>query len=324
MANTTNKTNKDPSLLLECYGSKAFVKVYQALNIDRIKFSFAKKGEEQNSIDIYMSAEEFQADLITKIDRKELEKKRIQEINRATTAGDKYCKDIWESRVGKSNKNTIRKFTIQPGQNTEYVFRATESAENGQNPKNILVGFSEKELTLLSFRWSFLYEDYKTVLRERYSMKNMQSTYHQKENALDQDIPYDDAESEQQTATSVPSTDSAPPKDKSDQNQGRRPFSVGSDDTLPNEDTSKGEEPKRDVKRFKLKVKSPIVLLKSRNYAFEGFTQDNIKYAVIIGPQFAGENNWEQFYNICSTAGNMVCFSGIITQTGRIMATAID
>lgn len=322
MANTTNKTNKDPSLLLECYGAKAFVKVYQALNIDRIKFSFAKKGDEQNSIDIYMSAEEFQADLIAKINEKELEKKRVQEINRATAAKDKYCKEIWESRVGKSNKNTIRRFVIQPGQNTEYVFRATESPENGQNPKNILVGFSEKDLTILSFRWSFLYEDYKTILRQRYSMKNMQSTYHQKENTVDQDIPYDDSEIEQRPA---PYSNSALPKDKTEQSQGRRPFSVGSDDTLSNEDISKGEAPKREIKRFKLKVKSPIVSLSREKYAFEGFTEDNKKYAVIIDSQFTEKNNgWERFHNTCSAAGNIVCFSGFIFKDNRIIATAIS
>ena len=44
--------NKD--LLLELYGSNSFVKVYQALEIDKIKFSFAKKGEEKNGIDVYM------------------------------------------------------------------------------------------------------------------------------------------------------------------------------------------------------------------------------------------------------------------------------
>lgn len=318
-ANNSNKTEKDPSLLLACYGAKSFVKVYQALEIDKIKFSFVLKGNEGNPIDIYMNAEDFEADLMAEIRGKQLERKRLTELERARSANEKYCKDIWESRVGKSTKNTIRKFTIQPGMNTEYVFRASESAENGKsNAKNITVGISGKDLALLVFRWGFLFEDYKNVLRKRYSMAEMRSNYHPKEDPSD--IPDDYVEEQ-------------PPMDPAEipehnamntQKTRRKPFSAGSDDmpTCTN-DSEKAISQSNNVCSYRMKVKTPIVLLSSGNYAFEGYTQDNRKYAVVINPISFSPDSLNAFCNICAKVGTMINFRGICKEN-RILATGIN
>ncbi len=334
---TITESEKDPALLLSCYGTKAFVKIYQALEIDRIKFSFVTKGREKDSIDIYMSAEEFQADLIAQIVNKELERKRVLEITRVRETGDKKYRSIWESRAGKSSKNTIRKFSIQPGQNMEYVFFATESSESGkENSKYILVGCAAKDLTLLAFRWSFLYEDYKKVLQTRYSMEKMKSTYnHSREAAVDSDMPYNDFTQNQQPSPASATKASGSKDGTWKQTQGdpakSKHFSVGSKDIRS--DASQGnsgngqgkntgdvQKTGCEVKSFKLKIKTPITSMKSGKYALEGYTENNQRHIVVFNP--AKFSNWEKFYQICLNPGNMICFKGIATED-RIIATEI-
>lgn len=329
MANIADKSKKDPSLLLECHGAKMFMKIYQALEIDRIKFSFVKKGDERNPIDIYMNAEEFQSDLIAKINSGQLERRRLEEARRPNAAGDKHCQDIWASRVGKSPKNTIRKFSIQPGQRTEYVFYATETAENEKsNAKSIVVGCSGKDLILLAFRWSFLYEDYKAILCERYSMKNMKSSYHAKESEAGQEVSYDESlENVQQAAP--PASTSRQTDTMQAGERGPRSFSIGSNDfqdthqDIKSQDSADTYIPQGKVEQFKLKVATSIVQMRSGKYALEGYTQDNIKYAVVFDPSiFSGLNSWENFYKSCTNIGNIIRFKGIVAKD-RIMATEI-
>lgn len=180
---TNNSTGSD--MLLEVYGGKAFFKIYQCLTIGKIKFSFAKKDNPKDGIDCYVDAEDFIADfmlLITAprgtladgnlLERLFAERRRMQEQN------SEQGNDIWTSRPGKGKEDTLRVMSIQPGSKTQFVFKAYESsAEKGQKGKQILVGFDFRELRLLAMRWNFLYDDYKKILQNKYSMNNMVSEF---------------------------------------------------------------------------------------------------------------------------------------------------
>lgn len=326
--NNKSNSSSDPSLLQAFYGSKSFLKIYQVLEIDKIKFSFVKKGDEKNSIDIYISVEEFHADLIAKYKSGLLEKRRRYEIERKRNDNDQYYKDIWASRAGKSSQGSIHSFTIQPGEKTTYLFKANEYGEKGQS-RYITVGVADKDLIILDFRWSFLFEDYKKVLAERYSLKNMKSLFSvSREESMDYD-EYVETENIPQGQANQP--ESSLQKGSNGQNN-QNPFSMEKNDisSTPaaqnnNNQQPKGsnrsEIPKGEVKYFKLKVFTPIIQLeKSKNYALEGYTADNIKFSVIFPRNLLNEN--DPFYDICCNAGKMITFRGI-AQNNRIYATSI-
>lgn len=326
----SNSNSNNPSLLQAFYGSKSFLKIYQALEIDKIRFSFANIGDERNSIDIYISVEEFHADLISKYKRGVLENRRQNEIERARKNNDQYCKDIWVSRGGKTKKGNFRCFTIQPGKNTTYVFRASESGGKGQStPKNVIVGVSDKDLITLDFRWGFLYEDYKKVLAERYSLKNMKSSF---STSREESIDYEESNEPENVSQQPAGRPVSSPQRYNGENKPKP--SPGGNNAISSRTTpvaqggnssqqiggNQTETPKGEVKSFKLKVSTPIIRLRSSNYALEGYTEDNMKFSVIFPRNLLDEN--DPFYNVCSNAGKMIVFRGI-AQNNRIYATSL-
>lgn len=182
MAN--NNTNKDPDVLVAIFGGKTFVKVYQALDIGKIKFSFANKSNPKDGIDCYMDCNIFNCDLIDKITSKDYnnittleklalaEKKAYAERKASANGQTIYHKPIWESPAGVNDGNVVRKFEIQPADNTDYMFRATEGK------KCITVGCEARYLSLLAENWSFLKPDYDEYMRAKYNKKAMANTYH--------------------------------------------------------------------------------------------------------------------------------------------------
>lgn len=327
--NNKSNSSSDPSLLKDFYGSKSFLKIYQCLDINKIRFSFVIKGDEKNPIDVYISVEEFHADLMTKYRSGLLEKRRRYEIERKRNDNDQYYKDIWASRAGKSSQGFTHSFTIQPGEKTTYLFKANEYGGNGQSrSRYITVGVADKDLIILDFRWSFLFDDYKKVLAERYSLKNMKSLFSvSREEYMDYD--------ESGETENIPQGQASQPKSSSQRGSNgqnnQKPFSMGENDisSTPaaqnNNQQPKGsnqsEIPKGEVKYFKLKVSTPIIQLeKSKNYALEGYTADNIKFSVIFPRNLLNEK--DPFYDICCNAGKMITFRGI-AQNNRIYATSI-
>lgn len=182
--NTNNDTNKDNDVLVAIYGNNTFLKVYQAIEIGKIKFSFVNKDNPNDSIDCYLDCDIFNCDLIDKITSKDcngltpLEKLAIAEKQfyaekKANARGQSvYHSPIWVSPSGVNNGNIVRKFEIQPADKTDYVFRATEGK------KNILVGCEARFLTLLAERWKYLKVDYDVYMRQKYNKEAMKNPYH--------------------------------------------------------------------------------------------------------------------------------------------------
>lgn len=298
--NQSQTTSSSPDCLLEVYGATTFVKVYQCLNIDKIKFSFADKDKPKEGIDCYVDAEDFVADLIPLITAHKgtlsdgnLVERVVAEKRRMENEKLQYGNNVWESRPGKGQNNTLKKFGIQPGNKTQMVFNATESPEEkGSKGKRIIVGFDFKELKLLALRWSFLYEDYKRVLAERYNMASMTSEFTKKKNQ------------QQSSGNTAGSTGNKG-------NTRAMPHSVSSSSDIPVSESEKTStaaksestqtENVQPIMTLKCKVLKSFVDLNSGNKAMQIITEDSCKLSVICQKELiasAGQS-WTTFTQKC-------------------------
>lgn len=289
--------NTGADMLLEVYGGKAFFKVYQCLEIGKVKFSFAKKDSPQNGIDCYVDAEDFVADfmlLITAprgtlsdgnlLERLYSERKRMQEQH------SEQGNDIWTSRPGKGKDNTLRVMSIQPGSRTQFVFKAYESSPvKGQVGKQILVGFDFRELRLLAMRWEFLYNDYKKVLQNKYSMNNMVSEFTKRR--AQQNIA-----AAQHTTAAV-----------------QQP-SVASDNASTVTSAGIQQNQSLELKTLKVKVLRPFTVYgKEGNQAMQVVTEDACTLAVICTNQLirASGEAWSSFSARCQK-GTIISLHGAL------------
>ena len=157
---TNNHQIEDNDLLLAIYGNDNFLKVYQALEIGKIRFSFVPKEDPKDSIDCFVNADDFASDLIDLINSRDLIRMANNSLAKQKQESKAYADAIWESKAGLASNTEnaiIRKFSIQPGKTQEFVFRAT------QGKKSIMVGFSFRDLKLLSYRWHYLEKDWDTI-----------------------------------------------------------------------------------------------------------------------------------------------------------------
>lgn len=301
MSNNAKEKAKD--LLLEIYGGKSFCKIYQALSIGKIKFSFAEKGKEKDGIDCYMNADDFVADFIRMIRDKSLLRKAEIERQRAANAGDKYCKDIWKSRAGLNGENMIRAFTIQPGSSTEFVFRAT------LNGRSVTVGFDYRELLLLEYRWSFLEEDWKAEMRGKYSLKNMRDENREKYNKKQAE----EMEKEENSAPAqspIPESQPAPQPPASDV-QEKPKFMVGGSKPESEQGTPQQEQPP--LLNLRLKITIPVAEMKNGGKCVKAITEDGVEYAAIFCKELIAQTaNWNSFEQKCANAGTIISIKGRI------------
>jgi len=334
-----NNQDAEKDLLLPIYGGKSFVKIYQALEIGKIKFSFVnKENPKEEHIDCYIDADDFASDLIAIIDNDEIRKRAYnakqqqKQQQQNNNQNSKYV-DIWESRAGVSqaNANQIRKFTIQPGTTQDYVFRATQ---NGKSP--IVVGFAHRELKLLSYRWHFLEVDWNKKMAEKYCLANMTSEYHQKQNAeqyarqvAEEENQYTSTtqhqELSQQHSTSISCNSSY-----SNEIEETPTYGISSNlkDTRNSQNTQM-QEPKQNVNNnncsvkiqsYQLKVKTPLTDLSKGGKAFQGWGADNKVYDIIIRKNVLDKANaeLENLMKQASRLGTKLTVKGAITDNNRI------
>lgn len=181
---------EEKNLLGAYYGSNAFVKIKQCLEIGKVQFSFVDKTNTKNHIDCYMEAEEFGAILMAGIKTGTLVKALLTE----KAKGEQYPKAVWTSPVGGNgtgnNGSPIsRYFEISPAAKGEVLFTAYSfPAEKNSTGAYIKVKGSKALLTLripctyndlkiLAYKWSFLETDYMST---KYSLANMKSDYQPK------------------------------------------------------------------------------------------------------------------------------------------------
>ena len=180
-------SEKENNVLSEMYGAKAFVKVKQCLDIDKMLFSFVSLENSKQYIDCYIKADYFGALLMRDIANGSLYRKLMEE----KAKGNKYPKEVWTSPYGgnataNDGKPVSRYFTISPGTKfdvvmTAFSFPATQNDKGafvpvkGASPlSKLMVGMSYDDLRIMQYRWSFLEKEYMT---SKYSLQNMKSTY---------------------------------------------------------------------------------------------------------------------------------------------------
>lgn len=187
MNERTERKTDEKNLLAAYYGSKAFVKIKQCLEIGKIQFSFVDKENTKNHIDCYMEAEEFGAILMAAVRNGSL----IKSIMSEKAKGDQYPKAVWHSPVGgnatgNNGKPISRYFEIAPASSGEVLFTAlafpAEKNETGAFIKvkgakalmTLRVPCTYNDLKILGYKWSFLEADY---MSRKYSVENMKSDY---------------------------------------------------------------------------------------------------------------------------------------------------
>lgn len=308
--------NEAKDLLCAIYGGKSFVKIYQALEIDKIKFSFAEKGKENEGITCWMNAEDFASDLIKKIRTGRLEKQIIEEkkrfeIAKKTDPNEKYPKEVWKSRPG-MGKDGLRSFAIQPGSVADLMFRAT------QNKKSITVGCDYRELELLEYRWSFLEKDYEKKLFEKYTIATMKSDYRGNLD-LDEDNPNPEQ--------NIPDENTSSSADSNEQPIARPPVYTAE----ANDEPESKETPDKNVAtentqsatlKLKLKVIVPITDYKNGK-CLKAVTEDGEELPVLFpSDTFKKTNNWDEFEKKASNTGTVFSCEGAILN-GKVYVKTI-
>ena len=190
MNERTERKNEERNLLAAYYGSKAFVKIKQCLEIGKVQFSFVDKENTKNHIDCYMEAEEFGAILMAGIRNGSL----IKAIMTEKAKGEQYPKAVWQSPVGgnatgNNGKPISRYFEIAPASSGEVLFTAhsfpAEKNSTGAFIKvkgskalmSLRVPCTYNDLKILGYKWSFLEADY---MSKKYSVENMKPDYQPK------------------------------------------------------------------------------------------------------------------------------------------------
>lgn len=185
----SRETEKD--VLARFDGRGVMLKVKQALDIDKMAFSFVTYGQNNKStgsINCYLDAVEF-ALLMERIRNESLQKAIFAEKQRQLQSGDKYPKDIYTSPMGgaRSGDGAIsRMFVIAPAMKNDVMFRAIAFSatvsptgafipKKGEKPiQQIIVSTSFHELAKMAYKWQWLEKDY---MSHKYCMDNMKDTY---------------------------------------------------------------------------------------------------------------------------------------------------
>lgn len=314
-ANTNKTNNESPDMLIDVFGAKTFFKVYQCLGIGKMKFSFVdKENPKDKSIDIYLDADIFSCDLIEQIKNGELRQKGNVERQRAKNANEKYCKAIWNSPAGISAEQKVRQFEIQPGNSTEFVFRATEEK------KQITVGCDYRSLRLMAERWSYLKPDYDDLMRRKYSLVNMQNEY-RKVNGQQAPAQQEQPKATQTVANAVTSTPPASAVAPTTPQAKPIGFGMGSTQAPVQKQEEQPKEqqtpaPQGNKQEFKMKITTPIADMANGKKALKAITADNVEYPCIFPAELCKHNAFSEFEKRCSRAGNVIKVRGIIGKNG--------
>lgn len=290
---------KSKDLLLEIYGGKSFLKIYQALGIGKIKFSFAEKGKESEGIDCYVNADDFACDFIAKIRSREFLRLADIERRRANEAKEQYCKAIWTSRAGITSDDKIRAFSLQPGASTPFVFRATE------NKTNIIVGCDYRELELLEYRWKFLEKDWNAIMEKKYCLAAMKDENREKfysSQISDKEEPSAPAQSSQKADSS------AAEKEKP------RFMATGSgskNDKPADSNEKPAQTPVPPSLNFKMKITVGIKKNAAGNAFVKAVTEDGTEYVIVFNSaMMSNVPNWNEYERKFSNSGTIISFVG--------------
>ena len=125
------------------YAEKNFLKVKQAFAIDKVCFSFVKKGTKGDGVNIYMPIDEFDL-LCEKILNLSLHKKIADEKQRKVEYPGAYS-----CTVGTDGS---KKICIGAGKSLEVCIQGSVKGDNGKS-NNIFIGTTYKELVIMAKWW---------------------------------------------------------------------------------------------------------------------------------------------------------------------------
>lgn len=329
--------------LLGIYGGKSFVKIYQAFGIGKVKFSFANKEAAAEGIDVFVDLDIMNCDLIDQIKSGELRKLAAHERKRAQEANEQFCKPVWESPAGIcTDGNTVRKFEIQPGFKTEYVFRATEGK------KNIMVGCDNRFLKVLAERWKFLQPDYEAYMRNIFNIANMKNEYYSNKESAPSSMVVDDdelpvkvppqekkqtAQNTQQTNQAATSTQkentgfvgipSASQTEKGNSSSEVQTTNASTDSSKEQNNTAEqGNTVDQEVKIWKMKISAGITDMSSGCKALKAVTEDNKEFPLVLNKKILSTPAFKDFEARAKRVGTMIKIKGYLA-TDRIMVTEI-
>lgn len=190
-------SNKEPEVLHDFYGSKAFVKIKQCLEIDKMCFSFvnSQEGKTKEHIDCYMKAEEFG---LLAIDIKN--GTLIRKLEEEKRKGAQYPNPVWTSPMGGTtiNGNAVsRYFDIAPASIQGYdvvftakVFPAETNSTGAYIPVKgakatliLRIPGTITDLRMIQYKWSWLEKDYMSKKYNLDSMKAKNTNQQTKPNA---------------------------------------------------------------------------------------------------------------------------------------------
>ena len=290
-----NENQKD--LILDIYGGKSFVKIYQAFSIGKVKFSFATKENPQDGIDIYVDIDILNCDFIDLIRSGELYKLAALEKQRAKEANEQYCNAIWESPIGAVDEKTMRKFELQPGTRTAFAFRATE----GQ--KSIIVGCDYRSLKLLAERWRFLLPDYEVYMRNRFNINAMENNYHESQHRAYVKEEKNILNEKQESASSDTGYVGIPRQEE------------------PQKTDKEAEKPE-DVTLWRMKVSKAITDMTSGCKALKAVTEDNRELPLVLDKKIIALPTFDDFEKRVKRVGSIIQIKGYLA-TDRIMVTEL-
>lgn len=269
---------ENKNFIADIYGGKAFLKVYPALEILKVKFSFVNKDNTKEHIDVYMDADIFHCDLIPLIRSGELRERGNKERIRKKNSEDKYCKAIWVSPPSVSTDDVVKCFEIQPGEKTEFVFRAT------MGKISIIVGCDYRFLLLMAEHWRFLESDYEECMRKIYNMESMKNSYFSER---------------QEPAKPEPQVATAPVVQTSNDGfsgipQNAKPVTV-----------------KEEIKEYRMKVSIPLTPMGTDKKAMKAVTEDNHEYPLVFTDDSFNKAEWKNFEARCSRPGAVIKVEGV-------------
>lgn len=297
----------DNDLLIDFWGNDVFLKVYQALSIGKIKFSFASKSKPKDGIDCYLDADIFHSDLVDIINSGEFRKKEALERQRADAEQKAnpqkkvYCRDIWKSPAGVNTENKVRQFSIQPGSKSDFVIRAT------MGDKSVMVPVEWYRLKLMVERWRHLVPDYDKMMRERYNLSAMENEYHakQQKKAI-AELEAEEREAQANVSTSAKNTNAGAPQAShttaESQNTSAKNTQAPIAENKP--DTS-------NVTQYRVKVTTPLTPMGTDKLAMKAVSENNTEYAFVFDKEQQEKAAWTNFSARCQKAGAVVQIRGI-------------
>lgn len=312
----TEKENKRPnsrSSLLKsgCYTAfytlnGYFVKVKPALAIDKVVFSFVKKGTSGTGFDIYVDVDKF--DLLCDFI---LNKELLSELKDSS-----LNKPAWDYTTGEKGNKSLKIFQGSNG----IVINGYVKDKNQSG--NVPVKYDElRTMAKWHRRISNIY--FEQMAQECIkAMKSNERFFEQNADTEPDDIPeIPEMNASTKTTTQKPQErQSAQPQQSQDNPNAK--------DNSPATDAGEPKNPRNPNELFVL-IRTSTVVQKfgsHGNFCFKGYTKNSKEWTFIVVPDnipTIGEKHWNAFYECARANTGYVCNIGYVKCKDKLLVTSI-